>query len=264
MGQLSALLPVAQAVAVYAALKREADRLKATGDPRSRGQIMADTLVARITAATHSAGGGSPVVPIAINLVISQAAMLAEADDPAWIDGYGWVPADLARTLVRASLDAGIKTWLRRLFTRPGTGELIAMDSRSRLVPIALAHFLGLRDQTCRTPWCDAPIRHRDHIIAAEDGGETSAENTQGLCEACNYAKQAHGWTARPRPGPRHTVETVTPTGHRYTSPAPPPVGASLLPNPPRLDIAYADLRLASCPRFQDRTISRNVLSSCT
>ena len=236
---------------MFAALKREADKLTALGDPRSRGQVMADTLVARVTNATHGAVGGSPVVPMAINLVISQACLLGEADDPAgddpaWVEGYGWIPADLARELVRESLDAGLKTWLRRVFTRPGTGELIAMDSRSRLVPAALAHFLGLRDQTCRTPWCDAPIRHRDHIVAVEEGGETSAANTQGLCEACNYAKQAHGWTARPRPGPRHTVETTTPTGHTYTSTAPPPVGTSQLPNRHRLDTVYAHLDFAA------------------
>jgi len=250
MTQLSALLPVAQGVAVFAALKGEADRLRALGDPRSRGQIMADTLVARVTAATHSAAahsaaGGSPVVPVAINLLMSQGSLLNDANDPAYVEGHGWIPADLARALVRASLEAGVKTWLRRLFTRPGTGELIAMDARSRLVPAALARFIGLRDQTCRTPWCDAPIRHRDHAVPAQDGGPTSAANTQGLCEACNYAKQAPGWQARPRPGPRHTVDTTTPTGHTYTSTAPPPPGATQPPPRPRLDIAHADLVLA-------------------
>ena len=171
---------------------------------------------------------------------------MGEADDPAWVEGHGWVPADLARALVAESLEAGLRTWLRRVFTRPGTGELIAMDSRSRLVPSALAHFLALRDQVCRTPWCDAPIRHRDHIVAVQQGGETTAVNTQGLCAACNYAKQAHGWTARPRPGPRHTVETTTPTAHTYTSTAPPPAGASLLPQRPRLDIVHAPLDFAA------------------
>jgi len=29
------------------------------------------------------------------------------------------------------------------------------------------------------------------------------------------------GWRARPRPGPRHTIETTTPTGHTYISVAP-------------------------------------------
>jgi len=245
MSQLSALLPVAQGVAVFAALKGEADRLRALGDPRSRGQIMADTLVARVTAATQSAAAGSPVVPVAVNLVMSQGSLLGDANDPAYLEGHGWIPADLARALVRESVEAGVKTWLRRLFTRPGSGELVAMDARARLFPAALARFIGLRDQTCRTQWCDAPIRHRDHAVQAKDGGPTSAANAQGLCEACNHAKQAPGWQARPRPGPRHTVETTTPTGHRYTSTAPPPPGTTQPPRPPRLDVACPDFVLA-------------------
>jgi hypothetical protein len=71
-------------------------------------------------------------------------------------------------------------------------------------------------------PWCDAPIRPADHVQSIAEGGKTSETNGQGLCEACNYAKQAPGWRARPSPGPRHHVETTTPTGHRYTSTAPP------------------------------------------
>ncbi len=46
MTYLTALLPVAQGVAAYAALRRAAD---ACGDGRSRGQVMADTLVERLT-----------------------------------------------------------------------------------------------------------------------------------------------------------------------------------------------------------------------
>jgi hypothetical protein len=262
MSQLSALLPVAAGVAVIAALKAEADRLRAAGDPRSRGQIMADTLVTRVTQATPQAtgtgtgpdpgtvgGGGPPVVPVALSLVMSQDALLDGAEDPAFIEGYGWVPADLARALLAGCLQAGVGTWLRRLFTRPGTGDLVAMDSRSRLFPAALARFIGLRDQTCRTPWCDAPIRHRDHIVAHEQGGPTDADNGQGACVACNHAKQAPGWKARPRPGPRHTVETTTPTGHRYTSTAPPPVGTQPLatrglPTPP-IDIIGSNDEIA-------------------
>ena len=53
MTYLTGLLPVAQGVAVHAALTRAADTLRATGDPRTRGQIMADTLVARVTGTRH-------------------------------------------------------------------------------------------------------------------------------------------------------------------------------------------------------------------
>ncbi|MGM7776341.1 DUF222 domain-containing protein [Arthrobacter sp. KNU-44] len=49
MTYLTALLPVAQGVAVHAALSRQADTLRSSGETRSRGQIMADTLVERTT-----------------------------------------------------------------------------------------------------------------------------------------------------------------------------------------------------------------------
>ena len=51
-----------------------------------------------------------------------------------------------------------------------------------------------LRDQRCRTPYCDAPIRHRDHAEPHNRGGPTSALNGLGSCERCNYAKEAPGW----------------------------------------------------------------------
>ena len=76
------------------------------------------------------------------------------------------------------------------------------------------------------------------------DGGETSGRNGQGLCEACNYAKEAVGWTARPRPGPGHVVETTTPTGHSYRSRAPALTALEARARS-RLEIAVVDLVLA-------------------
>ena len=49
MAGLSAFLPVEQGVACWAALKARVDALKAAGDPRTRSQIAADTLVERLT-----------------------------------------------------------------------------------------------------------------------------------------------------------------------------------------------------------------------
>ena len=204
MTYLTGLLPVAQGVAVFAALTRAADSARASRDPRGRGQIMADTLVERVTGQRSAEG-----VPLRVNLVISDDVLFG-ADGHAHIEGYGPVPGDLARDLAARTR----QKWLRRLYASPDTGELVAMESRSRTFPKGLGELIDLRDQTCRTPWCDAPIRHHDHVRAVEDGRETSAANGQGLCEACNHAKQAPGWIARPRPGPTYTVETRTPTGH--------------------------------------------------
>ena len=97
-----------------------------------------------------------------------------------------------------------------------------------------MARFVDVRDRFCRTPWCDAPIRHTDHIDDHANGGKTSLENAAGLCEACNHAKQGRGWQAEPDPstrGERHSYTVTTPTGRDYRSTAPP------LPAPAELNI---------------------------
>ncbi|MDK1358653.1 HNH endonuclease [Arthrobacter sp. zg-Y1219] len=375
MTYLTALLPVAQGVGVFAALTRDADRLRASGDPRTKGQIMADTLVERTTGQARAED-----VRVEVQLIMTDRTLLhgilppdtntntntdtntdtdtdtdmntvadtaAELDaartsadtkdpgtasfggiaagrqmesfvpdgaEPAVLAGYGIVPAQWARDLIRGpdpvpddpipdrpdpgdrdrardsapksapnpargpapnpargpapnpargpargpardpgSATAGWGTvarrpdprtevWLRRLYIAPDSGQLTAMDSRARLVPGGLARLIAARDQICRTPWCGAPIRHYDHITPVREGGPTSAENIQGLCQACNQAKEAPGWSAQaaesPPTGPRadgsgvgnaagspgrHRVMTTTPTGHVYQSMAPPP-----------------------------------------
>ena len=201
---------------------------------------MADTLVERTT------GTPGGITGIEIQLVMTDRTLLQGDSEPARLPGYGIVPAGWARDLLTDSVRrpgtarrAGrqrdgtaldrrtgpLNVWLRRLYTAPGTGDLTAMDSRARLFPPGLRRFIQARDDTCRTPYCDAPIRHLDHIIPWHHGGTTTQTNGAGLCEACNHTKEPPGWTARPRPGPRHTIEVTTPTGHTYHSTAPPPPG---------------------------------------
>jgi hypothetical protein len=218
MCYLTALLPVAQGVATYAALVRQADSLRATGDERGRGQVMADTLVERTTGQTSA-----PDVPLEVELVMSADTLLGDSDEPAHLAGHGPIPAALARSLVR---DTEASVWLRRLFVRPDSGRLVAMDSHRRLFEGQLRHLVVLRDQFCRTPWCDAPIRHGDHAQPHRDLGPTAEDNAQGLCEACSYVKEAPGWSVTPTAtdGP-HLVTITTPTGERYTSQAPDPPG---------------------------------------
>jgi hypothetical protein len=147
----------------------------------------------------------------------------SELDEPGELIGYGPVPASRARDQVREAP----QVWLRRLYLSPETGGLVAMDSRRRIFPRGLRRFLVLRDQVCRNSWCGAPIRHSDHVIPAQAGGRTSADNGQGLCEACNLARQAPGMRAVPgRGGSGESVTTTTPTGHEYTSRPPPLPGA--------------------------------------
>jgi hypothetical protein len=222
MTYLTALLPVAQGVSVYAALRRSADT---TFDGRSRGQVMADTLVERAT-------GRSAAVPtpIAVNLVLSDRTLLSGDTTPANLSGYGPIPAEVARGLVSAAAsDSRSRATLRRLYSHPRSGALVAMESRARRFPRGLATFIGLRDDRCRTPYCDAPIRHRDHATPHNRGGPTAAANGLGLCERCNYVKENAGWivTSQIDGTCRHTAEFTTPTGMTYRSGAPPSLGSS-------------------------------------
>lgn len=218
MTLVSALLPVAQGVALYAALRQEADRARAAGDPRSRGQVMADTLVCRATGQKTAEAVG-----VEIQLVITDEALLAGAAVPARLAGHGPISAGVARRLARRASKAGRAT-LRRLYVRPEDGALVAMESKQRTFPAGLRRFIQTRDEVCRTPWCGAPIRHTDHVVPAQVGGPTSADNGQGLCEQCNLVKEYPGWRARPGPG---EVRITTPSGRRYESPRLPVVPPS-------------------------------------
>lgn len=217
MCRLTGFLSVAQGVADFAALKQEADSRVADGDGPSRGQIMADTMVERLTGQACASD-----VPVEVNLVMTDQALLGESgsgdgggvDEPAHLAEYGTIPAEVARLLVSGPSD-GTPMWIRRLYLHPGTRDLAAMDSRRRLFTAQQRHFLRLRDQTCRTSWCDAPIRHLHHVVPVEAGGPTSVTNGQGYCEACNYAKQAPGWRSALTAKAGEFVIT-TPTGHRY------------------------------------------------
>lgn len=233
MTYLTALLPAKDGVAAYAGLKADAGAAVASGKATSIDQAMADLLVQRATGREP----GEPQ-PVALNLVMTESALFEGSDDTAHLEELGEIPADLARALVDEALGGAEKTWIRRLYTSPETGELVSMDSRQRAFPKALAKFIRLRDRHCRNPWCDAPIRHIDHITPYAEGGATSAGNGQGYCEACNHAKQAPGWRHERIPDrPGHVVAITTPTGHTYESHAPPLVDRARSPLP--LDIMW-------------------------
>ncbi|GAA1800548.1 hypothetical protein GCM10009811_25460 [Nostocoides veronense] len=178
-------------------------------------------------------------------------------ETPARIPGHGILPAALARRLLLhgceppdpvktaspqhdsppptptrggTGLSEPAHVFLTRVFTSPDGRDLLALDAIARLFPPRLRAALILRDDTCRTPYCDATIRHADHIRSAADGGPTSLHNGQGLCARCNYTKELDGFTTRmlePQQehgaGPHtHATEVTTPTGHTYLSVAPP------------------------------------------
>jgi hypothetical protein len=224
MTYLTALLPVAQGVAAYKALKEAADSARCSGDERSRGQVMADTLVERLT------GTSAGVAKVELQLVMTDRTLFKGDSEPARLSGYGIVPGGWARELVCAGkADPAFDVYLRRLYTAPATGELLSMDSKARFFPGGMRRFIEARDAVCRTPYCDAPVRHIDHIVPWHSGGPTSLDNGAGLCEQCNHTKEKPGWSTSSVTGGGcvHSLVLRTPTGHTYRSKAPPLPGHS-------------------------------------
>ncbi len=220
MSVLSGYLPVEQGVACLAALRRHTDGVVAAGgDGRTRDQIMADTLVERLTGQTRAED-------VAVEVqIIMPAELAADPDAPrtATVTGAGPLPGRLAHDLVDAS--RAQKRW--RVLRVSLSGGLVGIDVRRRRFTGPLGTLITARDQTCRVPYCDAPIRHLDHVRRHVDGGETTLANGRGLCARHNLTRERPGWSAKvvhdglgEHP---HTVRTTTPTGHVYTARAPDP-----------------------------------------
>lgn len=283
MCKIVAFLPAAQGLVAYGTLKRDTVTQITGGDAgdRTRSQVMADLFTERLTGQAVAQG-----VPVEVQLIMpanhvfgDQPATSREderrahpafygnrwnadavdPDEPSWLNGYGPIPAAIARGIIAGAVDLlpapdtldKAQAWVRRIFTDPTTGHVTDIDTRRRVFDGTVRRFITLRDQVCRTPGCDAPIRDIDHITRHADGGVTTVENGVGVCQRFNLVKETPGWHTElihhpdhdDESGPPgrhgHTMRITTPTGKTYYSTAPPIPGAepprprSLLPHDP-------------------------------
>ncbi|MGY5766503.1 HNH endonuclease [Brachybacterium sp. DNPG3] len=199
MATLKAYLPAVGARAAMKRLELESERLRAEGDDRGHQAIMADSLVRAIT----GEDGGLEPVTLEVGAIITDRALFDPGtDDVAHIEGYGPVPPELVREQLRRSLEEpapgpdgqppeeplgpdgpAMRVALRRLYTHPRTGELVAVESVARAFPPALKRLVRWRDGgTCRGPFCNAAPRQLDHVEPHSRGGVTAFSNGQGTC----------------------------------------------------------------------------------
>lgn len=250
--QISAVLPSAEGVAVYAALDAAASAARSQGVEGTRGQHMADALFRRVTGVERV-----EQIDVEIQLLMTDSALLGGGADTAWIDGQP-VPGAVARHLAlaadgdgdsggsrggeRGALGAGGsddsavplavahgRRFIRRLYTDPLSMQLREADARRRCFTGADRRFLEIAHQRCLMPFCEAKIRHIDHVQGYASGGLTTRANGAGLCEHCNYLLEQPGWSSRwvEVPGddhgpPRRVLEVTTPTGRTARSEPPP------------------------------------------
>ncbi|AXK46636.1 HNH endonuclease signature motif containing protein [Brachybacterium saurashtrense] len=219
MATVRATIPGIDAARIRKGLSVAAEAARASGDRRGHQQIMADLFADALV----GRGDGIDPTTLDVGIVITDRSLLAPAHaDAATIEGFGPVPYDhvreeMLRAAQRGEQDTDTSLTLRRLYTDPEDGQLVAVEARSRSFPDSLRRFLTLAHQTCRAPYCDAPIRQMDHIVPWSRGGPTSLENGNGLCGGDNQ-KESSGESVRvvrDEQGVRRTVDWTTRFGQR-------------------------------------------------
>jgi hypothetical protein len=150
-----------------------------------------------------------------VNVTVSLATLLGMDDQAGDLDGYGPIPADLARRI--AADPTG--TW-HRLVTDQ-LGHLIDYGQTVYRPPQDLKDFVTARDRTCTGIGCHRSSQRcdLDHEEEFEEGGHTCADNLGPKCEREHYLKQFAGWQPQRNPADGTTTWT-TPTGRVYTKPA--------------------------------------------
>ncbi len=159
-----------------------------------------------------------PTTPRRANIVIDLPTLLGLDDQPGELEGYGPIPANLARQLAK---DA---TW-QRWITEPTTGHLLELG-RTRYIPnTALREYICARDQVCRFPHCNQPAKRNDidHAIPWDTGGQSNPDNLGSLCRRHHRLKTFNRWqiTESHADG---TCVWRSPAGHTITTEPPLPL----------------------------------------
>ncbi|ROS22159.1 HNH endonuclease [Rathayibacter sp. PhB127] len=227
MATLCLHAPAPAVTGAYDRLRRIARTLRDDGDPRTLQQLSADAAVDLLcdgdiagTTPNEEHRPDPTFVPgvraeVRLTLAASTAAGLDDA--PADLDGYGPVPADVARELLRTGAS------FTRVLTDQDTGAVVSVGRTWRVPPAQMRLHLQLRDQTCRFPGCTrtASTAEADHTIEWRNGGETSLENLVMLCTSHHHVRHGEQWSYD-RIDDDGTLEWTSPTGRRINNRPPP------------------------------------------
>lgn len=246
MAYLTLFAPATAVHAIEDRLVTVARATRAGGDPRTQAQLRADVacalllddgtldLEAAATTCTDAAaeselepppeGATEPsafsLARIArsvrpkIYVTVPVLTLLGRADEPGLLDGTVPIDAETAREM------AGLSTSFTRLLTAPTSGRIIAVDATTYRPPADLAHYVKVRDTTCRFPGCNRKATQSDvdHTVARADGGPTRAANLATTCRAHHVLKHQARFTVTQSDDGNGTLTWTTPTGRTHTT----------------------------------------------
>nr|WP_045729929.1 HNH endonuclease signature motif containing protein [Pseudarthrobacter chlorophenolicus] len=152
--------------------------------------------------------------------------LLGSTDEPADLDGYGPIPAAMARKLV-----ADGATSFYRVLVDPRDGAPLEIGRTSYRLSEAMKRWIRMRDGHCTFPGCTNPSTDNDtdHLTAWQHDGTTGVSNLAQLCPKHHRLKHNSRWT----PTAASTTEPpgwTSPTGRHYPAQHPDPQPPHLPP----------------------------------
>ncbi|MDQ0798444.1 DUF222 domain-containing protein [Arthrobacter sp. SLBN-112] len=226
MAWLGAYMPADQALAGLNRLTAIARSQQGPEEPRTMTQLRADNFADAIlgsvridangTAAGTVEGADLPPSPVRAQVLVTVPvfSLLGLTDEPAVLDGYGPIPASMARRLLAEGAGS-----FYRVLVDPRDGAPLEIGRTSYRVGKAMRNWLRLRDGKCPFPGCSNPSldTEADHILAWAEGGTTGISNLGQPCPKHHRLRHTTGW----KPTPASKTEPpgwTSPAGRHYTS----------------------------------------------
>jgi len=250
MAWLSACLPAHQAMAGWNRLNALARAAQGPDESRTLTQIRADEFAEAILTSGTGRGNGdssslhagnsdwvstgngdglgtndgagagmgpaglSSAVRAQVLVTVPVVALMGVTDEPAVLDGYGPIPASMARDLVANGADS-----FHRVLVDPRDGAPLEIGRTTYRVTKAMRNWLRLRDGKCPFPGCNNPSldNEADHLLAWQHGGTTGISNLGQPCPKHHKLRHTSGW--EPTPATKDEPPGWTsPSGRHYKS----------------------------------------------
>jgi hypothetical protein len=247
MAWLSLYLPGDTACAMWNRASAIARGLQGPDEDRTLTQLRADAAAALLMGAraagsdsnsrsfddgdpadagiSYDAGSGPLAVDVSripapkadVLVTVPVFSLLGLTDEPADLDGFGPIPASMARRLVADGAGS-----FYRVLVDPRDGAPLEIGRASYRLPESMKRWIRMRDGRCTFPGCSNHTQDNetDHLTAWQHGGTTGISNLGQLCPKHHRLKHGSAWT--PTPATKNEPPGWTsPTGRRYPAEQP-------------------------------------------
>ncbi len=208
--------PPDRVAAARAHVEQRARALRVVGDERTLDQLRVDVafdLLAVVCDHRDHAGSGGGRV----NVSITAETLAGLSDEPAILEGFGPVIAEIGRKTVMENLDG---EWR---FTATDQAGSIATGTLSRRPTACQTRRVAAEYSTCVMVGCRMPVYEcdLDHRKPRAKGGATHTDNLEPLCRHHHMVRHHTQWQVERLPNGDHLW--TSPLGHVYIKRRGPP-----------------------------------------